>query len=103
MDWYPIPLITNLLDQLGTAKVYTKLDLHTGYHNVRIAAGHKWKTAFQTQYGSFEFLVMLMGLTNAPAMSPSFMNHIFQDMTVVSYLDNILIFSNSLEDHQVHV
>src|SRR5882672_7212089 len=105
-DWYPIPLVTNLLDQLGSADLVTPLDLRAGYYNVRIAAGHEWKTAFRTQYGSFEFLVMPMGLTNAPATFQAFMNHIFQDMTeifVVIYLDDILIFSNSLEDHQVHV
>src|SRR5882724_9401871 len=66
-DRYLIPLVTNLLDQLGNAKVYTKLDLHAGYYNFHVAAGHEWKTAFQTCYGSFEFLVMPMGLTNAPA------------------------------------
>src|SRR5882724_7919285 len=106
MDWYPIPLITNLLNQLGSAKVYTKLDLHAGYHNVRIAVGHEWKTALQTQYGSFEFLVMPMGLTNAPTMFQAFMNHIFRDMTdifIVIYLNDPLIFSNLLEDHRVHV
>jgi len=105
-DQYPIPLVTNLLDQLGSAKVYTKLDLRAGYYNVRIAAGHEWKTAFRTRYGSFEFLVMPMGLTNAPATFQAFMNHIFRDMTdifVVIYLDDILIFSNSLEEHQAHV
>jgi len=105
-DHYPIPLITNLLDQLGSAKVYTKLDLRAGYYNVRVAAGHEWKTTFRMRYGSFESLVMPMGLTNAPAMSQAFMNHIFRDMTdifVVIYLDDIIIFSNSLEDHQVHV
>jgi len=105
-DRYPIPLVTNLLDQLGSAKVYTKLDLRAGYYNVRVAAGHEWKTAFRTRYGSFEFLVMPMGLTNAPATFQAFMNHIFRDMTdifVVIYLDDILIFSNSREDHQVHV
>src|SRR5882672_10629266 len=105
-DQYPIPLVTNLLDQLGSAKIYTKLDLHAGYYNVCVTTGNEWKTAFCTQYGSFEFLVMPMGLTNAPATFQAFMNHIFRDMTdifVVIYLDNILIFSNSLEDHQVHV
>src|SRR5467141_3766229 len=105
-DRYPIPLVTNLLDQLGSAKVYTKLDVRTGYYNVRVAAGHEWKTAFRTRYGSFEFLVMSMGLTNAPATFQAFMNHIFRDMTdifVVIYLNDILIFSNSLEDHWVHV
>jgi len=103
-DRYLILLVTNLLDQLGSAKVYTKLDLCTGYYNVHVATGHEWKTAFHTRYGSFEFLVIPMGLTNAPAMFKAFMNHIFRDMTdifVVIYLDDILIFSNSLEDHQV--
>jgi len=105
-DQYPITLITNLLDQLGSAKVYTKLNLHAGYYNVCVAAGHKWKTAFQIHYGSFEFLVMPMGLTNTPATFQAFMNQIFQDMTdifVVLYLNDILIFSDSLEDHRVHV
>src|SRR5882724_7358253 len=52
-DRYPIPLVTNLLDQLGSAKVYTKLDLRAGYYNVRVAVRHEWKTAFRTCYGSF--------------------------------------------------
>jgi len=83
-DQYPILLVTNLLDQLGSTKVYTKLDLRAGYYNVRIAAGHEWKTAFRTRYGSFEFLVMPMGLTNVPAMFQAFMNHIFRDMMTSS-------------------
>src|SRR5882724_11689143 len=105
-DRYPNPLITNLLDQLGSAKVYTKLDLRTGYYNVCVTVGHEWKTAFRTHYSSFEFLVMLMRLTNAPATFQAFMNHIFRDMTdifVVIYLNDILIFSNSLEEHWVHI
>src|SRR5882724_12709345 len=61
-DQYLIPPITNLLNQLGSTKVYTKLDLCAGYYNVCIAAGHEWKTAFRMCYGSFEFLVMLMDL-----------------------------------------
>src|SRR5882724_1769366 len=105
-DQYLIPLVTNLLDQLGSVKVYTKLDHHAGYYNVCVTVGHEWKTAFRMCYGSFEFLVMPMGLTNAPATFQAFMNHIFRDMTdifVVIYLDDILIFSNSLEEHRVHV
>jgi len=69
-------------------------------------ASHEWKTAFQMQYGSFESLVMPMGLTNAQTMFQAFMNHIFQDVTdifIVIYLNDILIFSNSLEDHWVHI
>jgi len=70
-DRYPIPLVHQPPQPTGSAKVYTKLDLHAGYYNVRVAAGHEWKTAFRTRYGSFEFLVMPMGLTNAPATVPS--------------------------------
>src|SRR5882724_9847209 len=61
--------------------IYTKLDLHAGYYNDRAAAGHEQKTAFRMRYGSFEFLAMQMGLTNAPATFQAFMNHIFRDMT----------------------
>jgi len=66
-DWYWSHL-SQTSSTIGSAKVYSKLDLHAGYSNVRIAASHKWKTAFQTHYDSFEFLVMLMGLTKTPAM-----------------------------------
>ena len=66
--------LTNSAAQRSTPK----LDLHTGYYNVHITAGHEWKTAFQTSYGSFKFLVMPMGLTNAPATFQALMNHIFQ-------------------------
>jgi len=105
-DRYPIPLVTNLIDQLSSAQIYTKFDLRAGYYNVRIAAGHEWKTTFRTRYGSFEFLVMPMGLTNAPATFQHFMNNIFQDMSdlfIVVYLDDILVFSNSVEEHRDHV
>ena len=103
---YPIPLVSNLIDQLGLAKIYTMFDLRAGYYNVRIASGHKWKTSFRTHYGSFEFLVMPMGLTNAPATFQHFMNDIFQDMSnvfVVVYLDDILIYSKLEHVHRDHV
>ena len=96
----------NLIDQLCLAKIYTKFDLCTGYYNVRITSGHEWKTTFWSQYGSFEFLVMLMGLTNAPATFQHFMNDIFQDMSnifVVVYLDDILVYSDSETVHCDHV
>ena len=96
----------NLIDQLSSAKIYTKFDLHAGYYNVRIASGHEWKTTFQTRYGSFEFLVMPMGLTNAPATFQHFMNDIFQDMSdvfMVVYLDNILVYSKLEVLHRDHV
>jgi len=103
---YPLPLIGDLLDRLSTAKVFTKIDLRVGFHNVRIAEGHEWKTAFRTRYGSFEYLVMPMGLTNAPATFQTFMNDIFADCAddfVIVYLDDILIFSKDPREHQKHV
>ncbi|KAF8760384.1 hypothetical protein RHS01_01345, partial [Rhizoctonia solani] len=92
--------------KLWSAKLFTKLDLCWGYNNVRIKEGDKWKTAFRTKYGLFEYLVMLFGLTNAPAAFQHFMNNLFRDLidvTVVIYLDNILIFSEKPEDHPNHV
>jgi RNase H-like domain found in reverse transcriptase/Reverse transcriptase (RNA-dependent DNA polymerase)/Integrase zinc binding domain/Integrase core domain/Chromo (CHRromatin Organisation MOdifier) domain len=103
---YPIPLVSNVLDRLRTAKVYSKIDLRWGYHNVRVKEGDEWKTAFRTRYGLFEYLVMPFGLTNAPATFQHFMNDIFRDMVdifVVVYLDDILIYSDNLEEHQDHV
>jgi transposase InsO family protein len=103
---YPIPLIGNLIDRLNGAKYFTKIDLRAGYNNIRIAPGDEWKTAFRTRYGSFEYLVMPFGLTNAPATFQSFMNDIFHDLSdefVVVYLDDILIYSNTLEEHRRHV
>ena len=103
---YPLPLINNILDRLGKVKYFTKIDLRSGYNNVRIKGGDEWKTAFRTRYGSFEYLVMPFGLTNAPATFQHFMNDVFKDMTddfVVVYLDDILIFSDTLEEHWEHV
>ena len=103
---YPIPLVLNLINQLGSVKIYTKFDLRAGYYNVRITSGHEWKTSFRTRYGSFEFLVMPMGLTNAPATFQHFMNDIFQDMSdifMVVYLDDILVYSESEHVHWDHV
>ena len=103
---YPLPLINNIMDRLGKAKYFTKIDLRAGYNNVRIKKGDEWKTAFRTRYGSFEYLVMPFGLTNAPATFQYFMNDVFKDMTddfVVVYIDDILIYSDNLEEHRRHV
>ena len=105
-DRYPLPLITDLLDSPGRARIYTKIDLQHAYHLVCIAEGDEWKTAFQTRYGSFEWLVMPFGLTNAPAAFQRFMNDIFSDMLdvcVIIYLDDILIYSDNKELHRKHV
>ena len=105
-NWYPLPLLTNLLDAPQKARVYTHLDLWHAYHLVCIHKGDEHKTAFQTHYGSFEWLVMPIGLTNAPATFQHFVNNIFSDMLnvcVLIYLDDILIYSNSMEEHCKHV
>ncbi|KAF8750825.1 hypothetical protein RHS01_09156 [Rhizoctonia solani] len=102
----PLPRQDDLMAKLQNAKLFTKLDLQWGYNNVRIKEGNKWKTAFRTKYGLFEYLVMPFGLTNAPAAFQHFMNNLFRDLidvTVVIYLDNILIFSENPEDHPNHV
>ncbi|SGY29992.1 BQ5605_C002g01105 [Microbotryum silenes-dioicae] len=103
---YPLPLIPEALDRIRGAKIYTKLDLRSGYNLVRIKEGDEWKTAFRTRYGHFECLVMPFGLTNAPAAFQHLMNSIFRDLLDVSvlvYLDDILIFSGDECQHTRHV
>lgn len=103
---YPIPLIEDLFDRLGDAKFFTKLDLRSGYYQVRIAAGDEPKTTCVTRYGSFEFLVMPFGLTNAPATFCTLIHHVFGtflDKFVVIYLDDIVIYSQTLEEHIEHL
>ena len=102
----PLPLIDETLDCIQDAKIYTKLDLRGAYNLVRIKVGKEWKTAFRTRYGLFEYMVMPFGLTNAPATFQSMINDVlrpFLDVFVVVYLDDILIFSDSLEEHTKHV
>lgn len=105
-DHYPLPLITDLLNSPGKARIYTKIDLRHAYHLVRIAKGDEWKTTFRTRYGSFEWLVIPEGLTNAPSAFQRFMNDIFRDMLndcVIVYLDDILVYSDTPEEHRKHV
>jgi hypothetical protein len=103
---YPLPLISRLLDQLGQAKIHTKIDLRGMYNLVRIKEGDKWKTTFRTRYGQFEHIVMSFGLTNALAIFQHLMNDIFRkflDDFVVCYLNDILVFSKNGEEHINHV
>ncbi|SPO38662.1 uncharacterized protein PSFLO_04141 [Pseudozyma flocculosa] len=105
-DRYPIPLISEQLDRLARAVVFTKLDLRGAYNLLRIAPGDEWKTAFRTRYGSFEYLVMPFGLCNAPSTFQALMNEVLGDLLdvfVLVYLDDILIFSKNREDHAGHV
>jgi len=105
-DRYPIPLLNDLLDVPRKARIYSKIDLKSAYHLVCIAKGDEWKTAFCTRYSSFEWLVMPFGLSNAPSAFQHFMNDIFSDLlnvSVVIYLDDILIYSDNMDDHKKHV
>ncbi len=99
---YPLPRIDDLFDRLSGAKVFSMIDLRSGSYQIRIAEGDEKKTVCCTRYGSYKFLVMPFGLTNAPATFCTFMNDIFQewlDDFVVVYIDDILIYSGSLEEH----
>src|SRR5437667_9428605 len=98
-----MPRIQDCLNRLGKASHLTTLDLTSGYWHVRIAEGDIPKTAFNTQYGKYEFLVMPFGLSNAPVMFQTMMNSIlcpYIDKFVLVYLDDILIYSNSVEQHR---
>lgn len=91
---------------LQGARIFTKLDLRNAYHLVRIREGDEWKTAFNTPTGHWEYLVLPLGLTNAPAVFQNLVNDVLRDMInkfVFVYLDDILIFSKSQEDHVLHV
>ncbi|KAH0603597.1 uncharacterized protein H6S33_007256, partial [Morchella sextelata] len=103
---YPLPLIRETLDHLSKAKWYIKLDLRQGYNQIRMAEGEEWKTAFRTRYGYFEYTVMPFGLTNEPATFQHFLNDCvrdYLDMFCTAYLDDILIYSDTFEKHQIHV
>jgi hypothetical protein len=103
---YPVPLIQDLLDRLSGASIFTKLDLRSGYWQVRVAEGHEHKMTCVTRYGSYEFMVMSFGLTNAPTTFCNLMNDVlyeFLDEFVVVYLDDIVIFSRCMDEHVVHL
>ena len=102
-NWYPLPRIDDLFDQLRGARVYSKIDLRTGYHQLRVRETDIPKTAFRTRYGHFEFTVMPFRLTNAPTSFMDLMHRIFQsylDQFVVVFVDDILIYSQSEWEHK---
>nr|ABA97610.1 retrotransposon protein, putative, Ty3-gypsy subclass [Oryza sativa Japonica Group] len=103
---YPLPRIDDLFDQLKGAKVFSKIDLRLGYHQLKIRTGDIPKTAFSTRYGLYEFTVMSFGLTNAPAYFMNLMNKVFMDYLekfVVVFIDDILIYSKDEEEHAEHL
>lgn len=105
-DATPIPRSDELRQRLQGAKIFTALDLTSGYYQIRIEDEDQAKTAFNTRYGHFEWLVIPFGLTNAPATFSRWINETmgeFLDSFVVAYLDDILIFSKNKDDHFKHV
>ncbi|KAA0046943.1 pol protein [Cucumis melo var. makuwa] len=103
---YPLPRIDDLFDQLQGATVFSKIDLQSGYHQLRIKDGDVPKTAFRSRYGHYEFIVMSFGLTNAPTVFMDLMNRVFReflDTFVIVFIDDILIYSKTEAEHEEHL
>ncbi|KAL4020691.1 hypothetical protein IC575_019472 [Cucumis melo] len=103
---YPLPRIDDLFDQLQEATVFSKIDLRSGYHQLRIKDGDVPKTTFHSRYGYYEFIVMSFGLTNAPAVFMDLMNKVFReflDTFVIVFIDDILIYSKTEDEHEEHL
>ena len=103
---YSLPRIDELFDQLQGSRVYSKIDLRSGYHQLKVRENDVSKTAFRKRYGHYEFLVMPFGLTNAPAAFMDLMNRVFSpylDKFVIVFIDDILVYSGSPEEHAEHL
>jgi len=100
---YPLPLITELINNMRSKKVFTKMDLRWGFNNVRIKEGNEWKGAFTMHIGSFELTVMFFGMTNLPATFQAMMNEILRDLInkgkVVAFVDNVLVGTETKKEH----
>jgi hypothetical protein len=102
----PLPCIEDLFDQMRGARVFSKIDLRSGYHQMKIRQSDIAKTSFSTRYGLYEFTVMSFGLTSAPAYYMNLMNKVFMeylDKIVIVFIDDILIYSKSESDHEEHL
>jgi hypothetical protein len=103
---YPLPLISESMDRLAGAHYFTKLDIREAYHRLRIASGDEWKTAFRTRYGHYEYTVVPFGLVNAPAAFQGHINSVLRehlDQFCIAYLNDIVVYSNSIEEHMEEV